>query len=313
MRVKISGAVQHIAEWQAFGEFNDQLDGETGEWSYLRGQNNDPSAADSSLTVSLPARLGKGAVPIGIVAPVDPPGALASLDLGGRLFIAIDGGTLTVQSAAYPPRPGLDPGVLRGTLRFQAIEYLTGADTITVRAAFAAHWYHYLHPNVSVTLSGGGPVVGTSLFSLAQSADDDHGGRLVWWDSDFDGVGGGILPFEITHDFRVVAPAVGTFALANVTPTVWADPALWPARFSALYYRDDPRLALSTGGTLTITRFLPPTDAYYGEIHGTLSSRLAIWSNETTVSADTVNAAVTFAVQLWPLAGIPGSPPKSAR
>jgi hypothetical protein len=188
----------------------------------------------------------------------------------------------------------------------------TGTDTVTVRATFASHWYHRIFSNVSVTLSGDGPVLGTSLYSSAQSAGDYHGGRRVWWDSDFDGVGGGVAPFEISHEFRIVDPAVGTVPLAKVTPTQWADPALWPVRFSVLHYRDDPRVALSTHGFLHITRFVPPTETYYGEIHGTLTSQLALWTDDTTVSADTVNADVTFAVQLWPLAGIPGSRPVAA-
>lgn len=309
MRIEITGAIQHEADWQAFGEFDDLLAGDAGEVSYLRGQNDDVNVGDSSLALFFPAGLGKGVFAIGLVAPIgDSTGAIASLSLAGRLFISLDGGTLEVHSADYPPRPGLDPGLLRGTMTFRAVGLAIGtADTVTVRATFAAHWYHRLHPNVSVTLSGDGAVLGTSLFSLAQSVDDDRGGRLVWWDSDFDGVGGGSFPFEISQEFRLVAPAVGTYALANITPTVWADPALWPARFSALHYRDDPRVGLSTGGTLSIRRFVPPTDAYYGEIHGTLMSRLALWSDDTTVTSDTVNAAVTFAVQLWPLAGVPGS------
>ena len=58
-------------------------------------------------------------------------------------------------------------------------------DTISLHATFAPHWNHYLYPNVSVTLGGASPVVGTSQFSTALSSDDDHGGRYVSWQSDF--------------------------------------------------------------------------------------------------------------------------------
>lgn len=102
----------------------------------------------------------------------------------------------------------------------------------------------------------------------------------------------------------MAAPGVGTFPLPAMTPKQFNDPNQWPAAYTALFYRDDPRLCLSTGGTLTITQLIAPTDSYYGEIHGTLTSRLALWTDPTTPSGDTVNASISFAVQLWPLGGI---------
>ncbi len=119
---------------------------------------------------------------------------------------------------------------------------------------------------------------------------------------------GRAIPHEISQELRVLAPGVGTFALPGITPTQFADTAQWPAHYTALFYRDDPRLGLSTGGTLTVTQFVAPTDEFYGEIHGTLTSRLALWTDQTTLSGDTADASITFAVQLWPLGGIPASP-----
>lgn len=145
--------------------------------------------------------------------------------------------------------------------------------------------------------------MGTSTFSTALSSLDDHGGRYVSWESDFGPVHS--FPHQISQELRILAPAEGTYTLTPITPTQWADPAQWPPVHTALFYRDDPRLGLSTGGTLTVTHFLAPTDAYYGEIHGTLTSRLALWTDETTLSGDSADVAVTFAVQLWPFAGIP--------
>jgi hypothetical protein len=220
---------------------------------------------------------------------------------------------VAVDSAGYPLRPGLNVGVLRGTLTFKAVRLVPGpgglpvetGDTISVHATFAAHWYHYIFPNVSVTLSGAGAVLGTSQFSTAFSADDNHGGRFVEWSSDFTPVH--TFPHDISQELRIAAPSVGTFTLTRTTPTQFANPTLWPAIYTALFYRDDPRLGLSTGGTLTITQFVVPTDEFYGEIHGTLTSALALWTDSTTLSGDTVNASITFAVQLWPLGGIPAS------
>lgn len=215
-------------------------------------------------------------------------------------------------SASYPPRPGLNFGVLRGTITFNAVRLVAGAggapvettDTIAVRATFANHWYHYIYPNVSVTL-GGGPLAGTSTFTTAVSSDDGHGGRFLEWESDFGAAH--TFPHAISQELRIAAPSVGTFPLTPLTPPQFRDPAQWPAVYTALFYRDDPRLGLSTGGTLTVTDYLAPTDEFYGEIHGTLSSRLALWSDATTLSGDTTTVAVTFAVQLWPLGGIPNA------
>ena len=58
---------------------------------------------------------------------------------------------------------------------------------------------------------------------------------------------------------------------------------------------------------MTVTQFVAPTEEFYGEVQGTLTSRLALWTNQTTLSGDSVNASVTFDVQLWPLGGIPAS------
>jgi hypothetical protein len=313
VRVQISGALQLTSVWNGYGEFRDLLASDANELSLMNGQNVQPSDGDSSFTLVFPGRLGAGQFALGRYVPgvtSSVPAAFVILD--STFFASIPGGTLTVTADSYPPRPGLEPGRLRGTLTYKAVRLVAGPggpvetnDTITVHATFAATWYHYLRPNVSVTLSGAGPVVGTSQFSTAFSADDDHGGRFVEWESDFGPAH--TFPHDISVELRVAAPSVGTFTLPGTTPTQFATPSAWPAVYTALFYRDDPRLGLSTGGTLTVTRFVAPTDEFYGEIHGTLTSPLALWSDQTTLSGDTVNASVTFAVQLWPLGGIPAS------
>ena len=316
MTVQISGAVHLTSEWQAFGVFRDLLASDTAEFSLMNGQNRPPSTGDSSFTLQFPGRLDVGQFAVGRYVPgAVPTVPVVSVLLDGpevglgdaRFFGSLPGGTLTIDSAGYPPRPGLDLGGLRGTLTFKAVSLLGTADTITVHATFNSHWYHYIFPNLVVTLSGAGPVVGTSQFSTAQSLDDDHGGRFVELASDFGPQH--TFPHDISQELRVAAPGVGTFTLPAITPTQFNDPAQWPAVYTALFYRDDPRIALSTGGTLTITQFIAPTDEFYGEIHGTLTSRLALWTDPTTLSGDSVDASITFAVQLWPLGGIPASAP----
>ena len=315
MRVQISGKLSYSNTWSAFGQFRDVLAADTHELSLLGGQGID-SGNVRNLTLVFPGRLEAGSFTItryvsGVVPTLQP---AAYVIMDSSFFASIPGGTLTVSSAAYPPRPGLDPGLLSGTMDFHAVRLMAGLggpvethDTIVVHVNFAAHWYHYLRPNVTVTLSGGGPLVGSSLATIGQSVDDDHGGRFVEWESDFDLAIGPSFPYEISQELRIAAPATGTYPLGHLTPASYADAAQWPAVFSALYYRDDPRIALSAGGTLTVTTFVAPTDAYYGEIHGTLDAPLALWTNDSTVSADTVRVQAQFAVQLWPLGGIPAS------
>ena len=312
MRVEITGAVHMSGEWEAFGQFRDVLASDVGDLSRMRGGNVQPATGDSNFSVFFPGRLDVGAFTIGRFIP----GASFTVPVAAVIFdttfyASLPGGRLTVDSAGYPPRPGLDFGIVRGTLDFKAVRLVASPggpvetdDTITVRATFTDHWYHYIFPNVAVSLTGG-PLVGTSQFATALSSDDDHGGRFVSWEADFGASHS--FPHDISQELRMLAPAAGTFAISPITPVQWADPAQWPAVYTALFYRDDLRLGLSTGGTVTVTQFVAPTDAYYGEIHGSLISRLALWSDPTTLSGDSADVAVTFAVQLWPLAGIPNA------
>lgn len=313
MLVQISGAVQATREWNSYGEFHDLLASATNELSLLGGQRMNPVGADSNFTLVFPGRLEVGQFAIGrYTLGVIPSTPAAYVILDSTFYASLPGGTLKVTSAEYPTRPGLLPGLVRGTFDFKAVRLadspggpVATSDTITVHAAFAAHWSHYLFPNVSVTVNGAGPVTGTSTLSFAQSLDDDHGGRFIELSSDFGA--SHLFPHDLSQELRVRAPAVGTFTLTPTTPGQFADPNAWPPVYAALFYRDDPRIGLSTGGTLTITKFLTPTDEFYGEIQGTLTTPVALWTNTTTVSADTVNLAITFAVQLWPLGGIPSS------
>lgn len=315
MRVQITGAAHLTSEWIAFGEFRDILATTVNDLSLMSGQNQQPALTDSSFTLLFPGRFDVGQFAIGRYTPgVIPSGPAAYVVLDSAFFVSLPGGTITVDTADYPARPGLTFGQIRGTLTFRAVRLVSGpggpvetTDIITVHATFAAHWGHYLYPNVSVTLSGASPVVGTSQFATGQSVFDDHGGRFVEWSSDFTPTH--TFPHDISTELRILAPSVGTFTLASTTPTQFADTSLWPAIYAALFYRDDPRLGLSTGGTLTITQLIEPTNDFEGEIHGTLTAPMALWTNSTTLSGDTANMSVTFAVQLWPFGGIPAVPP----
>ena len=318
-RVTVTGAIAFSGTWSGYGNHTDLMAADTGEQSRLFGESR--TGADSVVGIFFPGRLSVGVHTLVNWVPggdrVHATAALAvRLPAGGvDVYAGLAGGTLNIDSAGYPARPGLEPGATRGTLTMRAVRVQLGAggvttataDTITLNAQFHGHWYHYLRPNVRLTLAGGGPVSGTSSDAQAEASNDSQGGLLVYWNVDFDGAPGPIYPFEVSHDFRLVGPRVGTFSLANATPAQWHDPYQWPPVFSGLYFRDDPRLGLSTGGTLTVTRYVAPTLEFYGEIAGTMTTRIALWTDMTTPSADSVDANVTFNVQLWPLGGVPGA------
>jgi hypothetical protein len=321
MEVRIRSGDELRTRWPAFGRFIDVLATDSGESSVLAAQLLPAGGGDSAITLMMPGRLQPGRYVLGKHVFAGPgtglPTAFVRLDgpgTGDVILLGSIGGTLDVSAAAYPPKAGLEPGTVRGVLTLRAVRYIQGAgglpvevpETVLVNAEYHARFSHLLRPLVRLDLAGG-PVAGASKSSTAQVSEDGHGGILVSWDSDFD-----LLPqgfrYETSQELRLAAPAVGTFPLGVLAPPAYADPAQWPAAFTALYYRDDPRIGLPTGGSVTITKYVAPTLEYYGEIHGTLTAPLALWSDDTTVSGS-ATATASFAVQLWPLGGIPVAPP----
>jgi hypothetical protein len=265
---------------------------------------------DSSLTVVFRGRLANGRWDIpGYAAQPPSTAQLAFMILDGpatndeTVWASIPGGWVEIDDADYPPAPGLEPGLMSGRLSFRAVRLVQGPGGMPVEST----------DSISVTANlslQGGPLAGPSHYARAQAVDDDRGGLLVWWDADMDGVPGRGLPFDISHKFRLALPAVGAYSVSSLTPPEFADTYRWPPVYSALYYRGrGDLLGLSAGGALTVTRFVPPTSTRFGEIHGTLNTDLPLWTDSTTAPADTVWANASFAVQLWPLAGVLAAPP----
>jgi hypothetical protein len=323
MLIHVTGAVQFEADWAGFGEFDDLLAADTGEFSLLGGRDPGLNTGDSILTVALKGRLRAGRWEIPGYASQDPGTAqLAFLIFDGpgsddeTVWASIPGGSLEIIQAAYPAAPGIEPGLMRGRLSLRAVGLvrspggmpLESGDTITVTAEFAADWYHFLFPNITLSLEGG-PVAGASRLARAQGSDDDRGGLLVRWEADLDGLPGQRLPFDISHQVRIAVPAVGAHSVSRLTPPEYEDAFRWPAVYSALSYRDRADLlGLSAGGALTVTRYVAPTNAHFGEIHGVLNTDLPLWVDSTIAPSDTVRANAAFAVQLWPI-GVPAAPP----
>ena len=229
---------------------------------------------------------------------------------GERVYYSVGGGSLVVEAADYPPRPGLYSGSTRARLSFRATRYLTGpdgrpvpsGDTIAVSAETHLHLQHLLAPYARLDVEGG-HLTGSSLRTHAQAVDD-QGGMLIWWESDFDGMPHQ-LPWEISHALWLRSPAEGEHTVDALTPGVYADPDAWPPVFSVLYYRDYGEAGLSRSGTATITRVLLPTDAYYGEIHGSLQATLELWHPDGTAAGEEVRATAVFAVPIHPRGGVP--------
>ena len=175
MNVDIRGAVTYQGSWSAFGQLRDVMDVDTNDLSLLGGQTLDVTR-NLNLTLVFPGRLDVGTFAIGRYTPgVLPAGPAAYVEVDSLFFASLPGGSVTVASANYPPRPGLDFGMVNGTIVFRAVRLAAGqggapvatSDTVDIQISFAAHWYHYLRPNVTVSLSGGGPVLGTSLVTIA--------------------------------------------------------------------------------------------------------------------------------------------------
>lgn len=306
-------------EWGGAFSVRDRLATEEGDRTVFYAENPPLDRRDTTLTVIIPRTLAVGATEIGAY-PLGGgalTGAAAYLRVGTegvdlQIYYSLAGGTLTVTDATYPERPGLLFGASAGSFSFRATRYVAGpegqplptADTILVRGEFLVGVEHLIQPTVSLTLEGAGPVQGASVRANGQAATDGIGGILVWWDADFDGVPHG-YPYEASQEFRLYAPAVGSYPIAALTPAMYADPDLWPAAFSVLYYRDDPRTGLSDAGSLDITVHTVATSEFYGEIHGALTTTLALWDAPATPSGETVTATATFAIPTGPLGAVP--------
>jgi hypothetical protein len=325
MRVTISGDVQAQTEWSGLAEFDDRLAADTGEFTLLGGTS--PIApynsVDSGLILFFDGRLQVDQWTVGRFVSLNDmefPAIAVALDgpdgQGGTFWGSIPGGTFQIDEATYPPSPGHETGLVRGRLSFRAIHLsdpnddppVEFGDTIMVSAEFASHLHHHLISNAALSLEGG-PVAGTSRRANAGAADDGHGGLFVGWEADLDGLPAPPIWYDVSHEFRTAVPAVGTYGVSSLTPPQYDDALQWPAVYSALYYRDLPSvLGLSTGtGILTITRYVPPSQSYYGEIHGTLVTDLALWTDDVTPPPDTARATASFAIPLSPLAGSPPS------
>jgi hypothetical protein len=295
----------------------DALGSEVGDESFLvLGRDAVGAGADTTVMVRLPSILRVGTeviapYPLGQGQPTQP-GVILTIETetSSRVYYGL-GGTLEVSEAAYPARPGHTTGQARATLTFRATRYTVGAggqplptsDTVSVSLETFVQLQHLARPTVEVSIQGG-PATGLSVRTHAETDDDGRGGRLVWWDIDLDGVPGG-FPWEASQEIRLRTFAPGTYALGTLTPGTYSDSASWPDAFSAMYYRDHPLVGLSSGGSVEITRWIPATDAFYSEIHGTVATVLRLWDEAGNDTGTTVDVVVTFAVPGRPGAGLP--------
>lgn len=299
--------------WTGWTQVLDVLAGADGDRStLLAGNEGVPGLRDTLVAVFIPGTVQAGRFAVdsfplvgGVAA--GPVAYIAFGDDARRFYYSTAGGELELTEVAYPEAAGWTPGSVRGAIRFRGAHYLVGpgggpvasGDTVQVMLEFNVVLQHRLLARVEMQVAGG-PVEGAPPFLMAHSSNEPSG-LLLWWDADFD-----LVPqawrFEAQQAVQIAHPAVQSFALDSVTAAEYTN-GPWPAVFSAIHYRDDSRVALSSGGTVTITRYLPATQADFGEVHGVVDARMRLWAAGDTVPGDAMTAATTFAIPINPGAG----------
>lgn len=310
-----------------FMRFIDRMGEGTGDEAGLFVQPSG-SGRDSAITIVIPGEVHGGRQPLTAfrLDGSDPHGVTAILRFGtaatGDLeyYVSVDTGwiELTIQD---PPAPGWRTGSATGFFHMPLVKIAPGnggppvltSDTLWVHGAVRSSYQHVLLGWSSIaTLDG--PVVGSSVLGQAFVGDDDVGGWFVGLYGDFDGLGSGPGRWEVSQELRVLGPSVGSFAFPRFTGDAFGDPALWPTIFSSIFYRDDARIPLVVDGTLTITRWLPPTLEDYGVIEGTIDARFELWTADLTApTGDTIRALSEFAAPVSPEVGLPAVPPAPAQ
>ncbi len=316
LRGRVEGRDTADFRWRGLARVLDVLATDAGDRTTLVGDGLDPALRDSTIVLVLPSVLAAGEHAIAPYPlegrPQAGPSALLAVGQdgpGGRVYYGT-GGTLTVSEAVFPERPGLLVGVMRGDFVFRATRYYVGpdghpvasGDTVTVTGEMLLDLQHLLLPSVHLTVDGG-PVPGTAIATHGQASAEPDGFQ-VWWDADMDGVFPHPYPWELNHGFILRSPGVGTFPLGDVDPATAADPAAWPPAFAQLFYRDHATFGLSGSGSITITRWVDPTDAAYGEVHGTMEAKVQLWEGDTGTGR-TVGTTATFAIPINPRGGVP--------
>jgi hypothetical protein len=212
----------------------------------------------------------------------------------------------------YPTRPGLEFGEATGLLDFRAVRHdlvpggvpVPTEDTVRVYLELRAWLQHLLRPRVSTTLVGG-PVDGQALATFGQTYRE--GTQLqAWWDSDLDGVPGQPWRWEAQQAVFTTTGS-GTRAIERITAAEYGDGDLWPTVFSAVHYRDDLRVALSTAGTVTIVRYVAPTTSFFGEVEGSLTADYELWDGMGSATGETVTSEATFAIPINPIGAAPAT------
>ena len=306
-----------------FMRFYDTMGNGSGDEAGLRSQPSDV-ARDTVLAIVFPgdAHEGRRAIDAYPLDGAPSSGVIALLRLGSaesgdlEYWASVDTGWIDLD-IDEPPAPGWRMGVARGFFHLPLVKLapVPGAppvltsDTLWLHGEVHVHDQHVLRGWADVMLLDG-PVVGTSVFGQAFGDEDDRGGYIFGWDADLDGLGSGPGRWEVSQELRVVGPGVGSFELPRFTGDAFADPDLWPDRFSSVFYRDEARIPLVTEGMLHIDRWTAPTLEDYGVIQGTIDARFELWTPDLTApTGDTVRVVSQFAAPISPLAGLPAAPP----
>ena len=240
-----------------------------------------------------------------------------------RQYIQVSDAQLQISSVTLPPRPGADPGLVTGSIAFEAagltVEfgpngseiYTPLADTtVTVYAEFSTPLYHLLASSARATLTG--PARHSGEHILGGNVDLKEGGLT------FDLralLNAGTVGSEVDFALRtwVPTPAPGTYALGETLPAQLDDTAggatPWSYAVMAPLIRSRPEVpaghlgpaeyALGRGGTITIESYTAPTARYFGRVSGTMTLDLGYWA--TRFTGESLTVAFPFTLPVRPL------------
>jgi hypothetical protein len=315
-RLRMTGAVQASYTWEGAAIFHDHLGTTTGDAGVIllgaavdmvNGTASDPGVGivvpfDPAVGVTLLPAL--NAAQLQEIDPTDLGVAHACLRVGTsqRFEVYCNSGesSLRIDQTNEPPAVGMEMGSIRGRLVLRAAgwdaeELPSGNYSITPNGKqltlFAdfdivhAHW-------TAATMTGsiaGGPFSG-QLKELDGAVEwIEGGGLLVAWSS----LENTELEPVVLIGMRTAIP--GTFPVGAVDPF---DLTALPDYSALLDYGNDDLVALSTGGTLSLTTVTPPASTMrWGEMRGRLQATTAIWSDVAGgLTGGTATLDITFHV-----------------
>ena len=208
-----------------------------------------------------------------------------------RLYFPVTSPRLEITSIQMPSEPGNVPGLITGSIWFEAAGIVTDFNettqtqfvaplsdtTIAIYAEFVTPIYHVLTPRMATSLEGG-PDAGAIVAGGAAVVNE---GGLSLRLSGYPASSGATVLKHFEGSVWIPSPAVGTTAIGAADASVLTDSigaaTAW-ARFTSRTVQDDqlgaPLHAFSESGTITITAYQAPTQTAFGRLEGEVTATL---------------------------------------